>query len=180
MNYFPEIIVKNNLFMYHIDVAMGFISFRNLNFSEALSKERGSSSGGCAAGVLGNAPTVVAIAAAAFAVVTDMTEACSAIEIFQSRAVSLLLCGVRSKDRITGSFRESSEKQRPNVEAMPWLHAFVALAARSRVLFLLASSSILSDGDRGGNRHPIPVLKIFVAFDEISAASRRQRARKRS
>ena len=49
---------------------MGFISFRNLNFSEALSKERGSSSGGCAAGVLGNAPTVVAIAAAAFAVVT--------------------------------------------------------------------------------------------------------------
>ena len=49
MNYFLEIIVKNNLFMYHIDVTMGFISFRNLNFSEALSEERGSSNGDCAA-----------------------------------------------------------------------------------------------------------------------------------
>ena len=171
--------------MHHIDVTMGFISFRNLDFSEALFLR--SAAQALAVVLLGSLvmrprssqsqprPSQSSLQLRCFWI-----EACPAFEIFQSRAVSLLLCGVRSKDRITGSFRESSEKQRPNAEAMPWLHTFVALAARSRVLFLLASSSILSDGDRGGNRHPIPVVKIFVVFDEISAASRRQRARKRS
>ena len=67
-----------------------------------------------------------------------------------SLAASLLLCSVRSKDRITRPLWESGKDQCPNLKIMPWLHKYACYwAKRSHVRFLLVSWLIFSNKDQG-------------------------------